>query len=279
MSIEKLSTNASLKDVMDKFEEISLVDFSNIDIITATELPSEGKEGQICIITEDIPSNIYVSNNPPALQETDILIKTKENGFQDITLKSSNKYIKLTLDLVTQIKNGEPTVLEAYIRKNQNWEPFTPSKVMLFEAGTGDITKITGGYSKYLNSNAIFNLAEDMIHLRTYGDSDETVRHVRAVTNNTIDVTNYSKLVADIHYTREVNVSIGYSNGYLGLSSSSENNDKYDVSIDIKKTSRHQATIDISELKGEYRFKSSVKTKNTLQGYSSLKIYNVWLEK
>ena len=36
MSIEKLPTSASLKEVMDKFEEISFQDFSSIDIITAS---------------------------------------------------------------------------------------------------------------------------------------------------------------------------------------------------------------------------------------------------
>ena len=42
MAISKLSTSASLKQVMDKFEEISIQDFSksNIDIITAKTLPS-----------------------------------------------------------------------------------------------------------------------------------------------------------------------------------------------------------------------------------------------
>ena len=60
MAISKLSTTASLKQVMDKFEEISLKDFSSIDIITASELPASGKEGQICIITDTEPNNIYL---------------------------------------------------------------------------------------------------------------------------------------------------------------------------------------------------------------------------
>ncbi len=34
MAISKLSTSASLKQVMDKFEEISIQDFSSIDVIT-----------------------------------------------------------------------------------------------------------------------------------------------------------------------------------------------------------------------------------------------------
>ena len=39
MTISKLPANASLKQVMDKFEEISFQDFSSMDIITSTELP------------------------------------------------------------------------------------------------------------------------------------------------------------------------------------------------------------------------------------------------
>ena len=42
MSIEKLSTNASLKQVMDKFEEISLTDLFSLNIIIRNELPSSG---------------------------------------------------------------------------------------------------------------------------------------------------------------------------------------------------------------------------------------------
>ena len=60
MTISKLPTSASLKQVMDKFEEISLADFSSVNIITASELPSKGKEGQICIITNITPNNIFL---------------------------------------------------------------------------------------------------------------------------------------------------------------------------------------------------------------------------
>ena len=42
MAINKLPTSASLKEVIDKFEEISFKDFSSIDIITASKLPTNG---------------------------------------------------------------------------------------------------------------------------------------------------------------------------------------------------------------------------------------------
>ena len=58
MSIEKLPTSASLKQVMDKFEEISLQDFSNIDIVVKNELPKDVKENMIVIISDITPSKI-----------------------------------------------------------------------------------------------------------------------------------------------------------------------------------------------------------------------------
>ena len=79
MAISKLSTSASLKQVMDKFEEISIQDFSrsNVDIITAKTLPSVVKEGQIVIITQNTPNKIYVSfdTNEISLSHNDILLQ------------------------------------------------------------------------------------------------------------------------------------------------------------------------------------------------------------
>ena len=50
MPINKLSSNASLREVMDKFEEISFQDFSSLDIVVKTELPKTVKNGQYVII-------------------------------------------------------------------------------------------------------------------------------------------------------------------------------------------------------------------------------------
>ena len=61
MSIDKLSTNASLKQVMDKFEEISFQDFFAIDIVVKNELPSVVKNNQVVIIG-DPTAKIYIDN-------------------------------------------------------------------------------------------------------------------------------------------------------------------------------------------------------------------------
>ena len=99
MSIEKLSTSASLKDVIDKFEEISFQDFSSVNIITASELPSKGKEGQLCIITNITPNNIFLDYKERELSENDIFIQTNipsnDNGYYNVSPYVDNGTLKL----------------------------------------------------------------------------------------------------------------------------------------------------------------------------------------
>ena len=86
MTISKLPANASLKQVMDKFEEISFQDFSSMDIITSTELPSTVKNGRVVIITSINPENIICSffYNDFELNEGDINIKLSDNEKENI---------------------------------------------------------------------------------------------------------------------------------------------------------------------------------------------------
>ena len=59
MAISKLNSNASLRQVMDKFEEISLSDFPNIDIVAKSKLPSQVKNGQIVCVSNNVNGKIY----------------------------------------------------------------------------------------------------------------------------------------------------------------------------------------------------------------------------
>ena len=79
MAINKLPTSASLKDVMDKFEEISLQDFSSIDIVVAEQLPDTVKDGKIVIIEEEKINKIICNTKP----------------YEDVTLNNNEVYIKL----------------------------------------------------------------------------------------------------------------------------------------------------------------------------------------
>ena len=79
MAISKLPTSASLKEVMDKFEEISLQDFSSIDIVVAEQLPGTVKDGKIVIIEEEKINKIICNTKP----------------YEDVPLNNNEVYIKL----------------------------------------------------------------------------------------------------------------------------------------------------------------------------------------
>ncbi|MDY6154887.1 MAG: hypothetical protein SPI06_15925 [Terrisporobacter sp.] len=147
MAISKLSTSASLKQVMDKFEEISIQDFSksNIDIITAKTLPSVVKEGQIVIITQNTPNKIYVSFDTKeiSLSNNDILLQVSNKTTNKRPLYCGNKEISLVYSSCVQ--NGKP--LKSYYGKNGQWIQITFTETYIFENGTTKIGnfKVTGG--------------------------------------------------------------------------------------------------------------------------------------
>jgi hypothetical protein len=79
MSVEKLSTNASLKDVMDKFEELSLQDLSLINVKVMSELPASAKEGDFVIVYGKECSRVIVSSKEPNLTDNDLMTLTIED--------------------------------------------------------------------------------------------------------------------------------------------------------------------------------------------------------
>ena len=144
MAISKLPTSASLRQIMDKFEEISLQDFSSIDIITASSLPSTVKNGQIVIITSTKPNKIYISTDASdvTLGNTDILLCI--GGSTKRTLASSSKEFKLPF--ASCMQNGK--YLAAYYGDSNRWVQITLIETYMLQAGTvkiGSLTHIGAG--------------------------------------------------------------------------------------------------------------------------------------
>ena len=111
MNIEKLPIDASLKQIIDKFEELSLHDFSNmginIDVVAKTELPNEVKENQIVCITDTVVNNFIISvSKPVKINSNDIWIKNHTNDNfvgEEIEIKTSNKNNKFIIQRVLSI--------------------------------------------------------------------------------------------------------------------------------------------------------------------------------
>ena len=159
MAISKLPTSASLKQVMDKFEEISLQDFSSIDIITASELPAEVKEGQIVIITQNTPNKIYVSlsNDEINLNQNDILLQVSSQNTNKKPLYCRDKEICLTYKSCIQNEK----YLESYYGEDGEWVQITYTNTYILRNGEvemGNFLLVGGMNGDTLLNNGKLNL-------------------------------------------------------------------------------------------------------------------------
>lgn len=212
MAINKLSTNASLKDVMDKFEEISLYDFSNIDIITASELPTYGKEGQICIITSNKPNKIIVDfeRDHHSFDENDIFLKcyTNDGDYFDFVVKSKNITININLRECFVKRGDSFTRIKSYIYINGIWV-YMNKDMPLYQAPNFLNQDVYGSfyrheYSDHVESTGLYTEfyynKDGYMYAKSQGNS--TLQSVQNIlTSNAIDVSSYSKIQFDLKAT------------------------------------------------------------------------------
>jgi hypothetical protein len=280
MVINKLPTSASLKEVIDKFEEISLQDFSSINITVAEQLPDTVKDGKIVIIEEEKINKIMCDTKPykdVTLNNNEVYIELN-NHEDNLALKCEivnnihlfNYYIsaiyKKIDDTITQCK-------DVYMGIDGAWVKVLDSKVDIFANGkfkdglslkvgyTSNgtcTTSITSGSATY--PNCIYIKQETS---SVYGAS-------ACVMNNSIDVTNYSKLVFVLE-SLEYSSSEGKVNLYLGLHTESKGSltslkAKYSMNaLDII-TSKLLCEIDISKLSGEHYIQLGIYGSGAVKG-------------
>ena len=216
MSIEKLSTNASLKQVMDKFEEISLLDLSSIDIVVKTELPKTVKNGQYVIIDSNTNLGVvssYFTEDEDTNKIFIYLSKVRKTYSFDVT----NKYavLKNYISFVRKTVNSNKTYLNSYLGINGEWVQITHDGLFRFKDGEyqntdifGTPTKQTYGSVKIVNNNS-------GNYLEVYDNVGISSNPAYNINLNSIafDVTNYSELKFDIKelysgYTATTNIGI-----------------------------------------------------------------------
>ena len=285
MSIEKLSTNASLKEVMDKFEEISFLDFLNINITYSNELPSEANEGHLHIVTDYSPSHTYLQFEKPLLQENDVYIKMEQaNPNKNFKICSTNKTLTIKVRNIIQMQNGIEVALNGYIREGGEWISLSSLAFNIFVEGEGDIIENTGGFSTSAegsnsgSGSSVVEISSSNIYLYATSISSST-GHSGIASKKTIDVTDKNKLVIDGLISTSV-TSSGIAYCKIGFDKSTALNAQAFV---LSKTFGHgydpmlnRIEIDISSLKGAYYFKA---LGVAAYGSSSVTtIYNMWLE-
>ena len=290
MTIEKLTTSASLKQVMDKFEEIKFSSFFNLNITTSNSLPDTGVEGQLHIVTKHDPNNIYMEQDKPSLKEKDIFVKIEtKTPYREFKLSATGRTITTRCRNIIQIQNDKEVVLYGYIRINQKWVSLIDLKLDVFLEGTGDITAITGGYniytySKYQENKESVTIDTSCIKVNTKATSNSSYgSYANVVSKRGIDVTSYSKLKvqASFGYTMPSNAQ-GFCK--FGITTSSSTTDNSFILKDsftykagsLEVHSRKIFEFDVSDLMGEFYFKAMAES---TYGSTETTIHNIWLEK
>lgn len=251
MAISKLSTTASLKEVMDKFEEISLQDFSSIDIITASELPVNSKENQICIITDMAPNSIIINlETPTSAIEGDIFIKYYGVPTNNVfNVEDSKSIITLNLKEVKQYTNGQWVELKSYMNVSGKWVDMNPIfevYVAPYNYGDGSFVKTAVGSG--CSYNYITDAGDKGIEVCAK-DGAYAFTDISGIYDQLIDVTNYKVLEFEI--TKGSQDSTMYFSFGLTSKKTFSSNSDYIVYNSLNRPATGKYIIDISSQTGK----------------------------
>ena len=289
MSIEKLSTNASLKDVIDKFEELSLQDFSNINVITVNELPNEVKEGQIVIITNNIPSMIYFDYNSDNINpnENDIFICIDETKRRKFSITSKNVNLSTFVCSTLQFVGDVWVNIDSYIGIEGEWMPISPRNLSIFSSGALNAEAGNFELQKLTNSNASYGVNSTHATINMSAGS-MAAQSVQLTHTDLIDLSMYGTLSVDIYSVLTGGKSPGghYADvSIMVLSSSNSVVARTDMRLAASSYAKHELsrdfrTLDISNINGLYKVAIYVMVYNPLSNTisSSTQIYQIDLK-
>lgn len=257
-----LEQNASLKDVMDELEKISNINFSAVDVVTASSLPSVVKEGQVVIITSTQCKNIILDYQEPTnFENGDIFIKYFNETKNKFKTKG-NVNINLDIFGAKQFKNGSLQKVESYIGINGQWVGM--NDLVIFE--NGDKTSITGGYDTNLGSGGTVTINSSYIQFNI--SDNESYSNATCRTNNQIDVTNFDKLCIRFDMVG-VNGNTQFTTSLYNSSTSYTH---------TQTSNNYTAELDISNITGSYNLNLALRRGFTGTSVVSAKVYKIWLE-
>ena len=268
MSINKLSTNASLKDVMDKLEEISFQDFFALDIVVKSELPSVVKNNQVVVIGEPT-GKIYIDNkdvkNIP-LGNNDVYVKYGYEAVDSYNFSkvSGNKNINIYILAVYKCLDGVIVPAnEIYTGKGSEWVRILNDRVDIFRYGTYTNDNLTMFKKLANNSYAVdtfvkilpdsHNTYPNTLYFSVSVTSYARKGDVFFCSTEPIDFTRFSKLVLEFDYYKmgaTMSIAVGTENN------ATKNN--Y-VTYDIPKGNADNTVVELDV--------------SNINGYAYIKIY------
>ena len=241
------STNETWVSLIDKLGEDS-DSGSSLDIISATELPATGKEGQICVVMENpIDNYAIISPGNSIIPDSSVLLRYN-TGTPNYTFQFGNQL--LSYNFYSTSFNG--TVYPSYYWENSSWNLLTQSYVPIVENG---VTPVPGNPLTLNTSSNYFIFTEA-------GDEDCLIvpdsfdyNHL-TTTTTPIDFGLYNKVEVDARV-----LSQGTKTCYIGRSDTARTAQQttsvvayycywHSQGVQISSTTTTTYTFDISEATG-----------------------------
>ena len=121
-----------------------------LDIISATELPTTGKENQICVITDNPVNDFVITSNYSDINTNNTIYIFLGNSLDTTGIKGTNfdlvsNNITVKYYLLSVHQGGNK--LDSYIFKNNQWTDATMSSFYIVEKGNSVNESYTGGFT------------------------------------------------------------------------------------------------------------------------------------
>lgn len=187
----------SLKEVMDEFEKISLMDLSSIDVKLYTKLPTDVKNGQLAILCDNTNLEIVLSSKEADIKDNCVFcyIGNIEEDKESFSIKN----IKLYFKYIHKIVNNVKTNLVAYVGINREWVKVVDNNLIFYDNGQYPSYETKGEKLEKALMGSKFNFTEEDTSLLVSGSSSGGSQEWAILSSiNAIDLTNYSYLKIQI---------------------------------------------------------------------------------
>ena len=273
----------------DKNNEINILETElennkGLDIISATELPSEVVNNRIVLISNIDPASVEIKDNSlcnPSVEGMVNVGTTSTNNGKYCTITKDNITVLLYLIRALQYVNGSVKQLSAYVGIDGSWVQFSWAGLYAFISGAYENSNLFGTFTNAATSSTLYSAYPPEItgntvkigqtsSSRSYDDSEYYKGNALYYFSTKINCSNYSKLKVTITNYEKTNVQSGYI--HFGIMSSvtddfSSSTDKF---IEIKNTGTYEVDLSSYNNRGYiafYIFSNSYSTTKICHAY------------
>lgn len=221
-----------------------------VSCASADKLPTLATKNRLAVISDIKSIYVYVQAERPEVGEAGDVWAKSVSG-DDISVYTTRSSLEVGIKCVEQYDGTQWKRMEAYIYDGEAWRNVSTEKVLLYENGVTNAELVTG-WTERKGNYGVIEWNEDHLYLGYTGSVD---RYASVYTGNTIDLTNYSKIVAVVSETTGSGTgTLGAAAApYTGVSQGTgrEQMAAY-VSIPSGVTEKTTYELDISALEGTY---------------------------